>query len=561
MKNNKERRAMSPQNADVFIDKSAITKINEMIHRDPLHECGGIFIGNVSQDAVTGKYTVHVHDLYVEDRIGTGSTFEFTTDYLMNAVKHVKKNCPDEHIIGNVHSHAQFQAFWSPVDDEMMLQSRDNSFYLVVSPKYGTWEAIFKDIDFNFHSCDVRIADDEYCEHMFSKCISRFDSEHVHSGKRVQSSTFRTTRSYSDVQKKEFDKRFLHSIKELEEKKVLIVGAGTIGNLLAEYAMNSGVGSICIVDMDAYEYWNLPRSSMIDERSLRKPKALELAKAVAERSCFPVEVTGINADICNLGWGFFKNFDLVLSPVDSAAIRQYIDRGCKLYHIPHITCGTGIIGDEFTGNVVSFPPDAAVDLEYVWGNGYRANLEERRSCSDTPEETQAQVMGFSAQIAGMTMDLALKYLLGKVEDISTAWKYILNSIGNGIVRDKAALRTFKYGRMPNDTTSELFDVFDRQSAIPTVQFDRRRPKGELWEMLNSLFHENCFAYRLNLEWSLNIPIAYRSSGAYASIEVLHESGVDPILTQLPEQHVYLVEGEVSDYLVELIFTDTGGKTI
>ena len=246
--------------------------------------------------------------------------------------------------------------------------------------------------------------------------------------------------------------------------------------------------------------------------------------------------------------------------MDSAAIRQYIDRGCKLYHIPHITCGTGIIEDEFTGNVVSFPPDATVDLEYVWGNGYRANLEERRSCSDTPEETQAQVMGFSAQIAGMTMDLALKYLLGKVEDISTAWKYILNSIGNGIVRDKAALRTFKYGRMPNDTTSELFDVFDRQSDIPTVQFDRSRPKGELWEMLNSLFQENCFSYRLNLEWSLNIPVAYRSSGAYASIEVLHESGEDPILMLLPRQHVYLVEGEVRDYLVELIFTDIGDET-
>ena len=114
--------------------------------------------------------------------------------------------------------------------------------------------------------------------------------------------------------------------------------------------------------------------------------------------------------------------------------------------------------------------------------------------------------------------------------------------------------------MPTVTTSELFDVFDRQSAIPTVQFDRRKPKGELWEMLNSLFQENCFAYRMNLEWSLNIPIASRGSCAYASIEVLHESGVDPILMQLPKQHVYLVEGEVSDYLVELIFTDTGDET-
>ena len=555
MKNDIKQKHFSPQNADVFIDKSTISKINEMIHHDPMHECGGVFIGNVSKDEVTGKYTVHVRDLYYENRIGTGSTFEFTTDYLMNAVKHVKKNYHDEHIIGNVHSHAQFQAFWSPVDDEMMLQSRDNSFYLVVSPKYGTWEAVFKDIEFNFHHCDVRIADSEHCGHMFSKCISQTEHESICGGKLTKSCTFRTTHCYSETQKKEFDKRFLHSIKELEEKKILIVGAGTIGNLLAEYAMNSGVGKICIVDMDAYEYWNLPRSSMIDDRSLRKPKALELAQAVAERSCFPIEVTGINADICNLGWGFFKNFDLVLSPVDSAAVRQYIDRGCKLYHIPHITCGTGIIGDEFTGNVVSFPSDSAVDLEYVWGNGYRKTLEERRSCSDTPEETQAQVMGFSAQIAGMTMDLALKYLLGKTNDSSTAWKYILNSIGNGITRDKAALRTFKYGRMPKGTGSELFDNFDREADIPKVFFDRTHPKGELWDVLNRMALENCFSYRLNLEWSLNIPVAYKSSGAYANIEIMHGSGVDPTLMQLPPQHVYLVEGEIDDYLVELIFTD------
>lgn len=556
MKKKREKMTMSPENAAVFIDKSVVAKINEMIHRDPMHECGGIFIGNVSSDEVTGKYIIHVHDLYAEERIGTESTFEFTTEYLMNAVKHVKQNCPEEHIIGNVHSHAQFQAFFSSVDDEMMMQSRDNCFYLVVSPKYGTWKAVFKDMEFNFHECEVRIADDEYCEHMFSKCISRSDSERLCAGKKIQSSTFRTSHIYNDVQKKEFDKRFVHSIRELERKRLLIVGAGTIGNLLAEYAMNSGVGKISIVDMDEYEYWNLPRSSMIDNRSLRKPKAPELAKAIAERSCFPIEVTGINTDICNLGWGFFKDFDLVLSPVDSAAIRQYVDRGCKLYHIPHITCGTGIIGGEFTGNVVSFPSDSSVDLEYIWGNGYRATLEERRSCSDTPEETQAQVMGFSALIAGLTMDLALKYLLGKVTDISTAWKYILNSIGNGFARDKAALRTFKYGHMPSDITSELFDVFDNKSDIPTIYFDRSQPKGDLWKQLNEVFHEDCFSYRLNLEWSLNIPIAYKSSGAYANIEVLHGSEVDPIMKQLPEQHIYLIESDDNDYLVELIFTDS-----
>lgn len=89
MKKDMIQNAMSDQNADVIIDKVAITKINGMIYRDPMHECGGILLGNVSQDAVTGKYTVHVCDLYEEERIGTTSTFEFTTEYLMNAVETV----------------------------------------------------------------------------------------------------------------------------------------------------------------------------------------------------------------------------------------------------------------------------------------------------------------------------------------------------------------------------------------------------------------------------------------------------------------------------------------
>ena len=552
MKREMNQSAMSGQKAAVIIDKVAVGKINGMIYRDPMHECGGILLGNISQDAVTGKYTAHVCDLYEEERIGTSSTFEFTTDYLMNAVKYVKKNCPDMHIIGNIHSHAQYQAFWSGVDHEMMRQSRDNSVYMVVSPRYGTWEAIFKDMNFKFHECDMSVADAAACEHMFAKCVTQDDEEFFAGGKKVKKSAFHTTRNYTDTQKAELDKRFLHSIQELAGKKALIVGAGTI---LVEYAINSGVSDITIVDMDAYEYWNLPRSSMVTETSLRRPKALELAKAAAERSCFSINVTGINANICDLGWGFFKQFDLVLSPVDSAAVRQYIDRGCKLYHIPHITCGTGNIGDQFTGNVVSFPADSVVDLEYVWGNGYRQTLEERRSCSDIPDETQAQVMGFSAQIAGMTMDLALKYLLGNSEDVKTAWKYILNSVGNGFVRDKAALRTFKYGKFPAEIKSELFDALAEAEAIHCIEFDRTHPKHELWEKMNAVFQEDIPSYRLDLEWSLNIPVAYRSTDAYAKIEVPEGCGVDPVLWQLPKEHIYLVEGDEHDYLVKLCFTD------
>ncbi len=308
--------------AFVFMDKPVVQKINELIHKDQYKECGGFFIGNVSKDDVTGRFLIHIHDLYFEKRFGTSSTFEFTTEYTMNAVKYVKKNCKGYHIIGNIHSHAQFQAFFSGVDKDMMAQARDNSFYMVVSPKHGSWVCIFKDRDFNCYECDLKVTISPNPETMFNKTVQQQTGEMYLNGKKCKSNTFRTSRFYTETQQKEFDKRFLHSITELKEKKILIVGAGTIGNLLAEYAMNSGIGSMTIVDMDAYQYWNLPRSSMVGEDSLGKPKALELAKSVADRSSFPIEVTGINADICDLGWGFLKNFDIVLSPVDSAAIRQ-----------------------------------------------------------------------------------------------------------------------------------------------------------------------------------------------------------------------------------------------
>ena len=71
MRKDMNQSAMSGQKADVIIDKVAIGKINGMIYHDPMHECGGIyFLVIISQDAVTGKYTAHVCDLYEEKRIG-----------------------------------------------------------------------------------------------------------------------------------------------------------------------------------------------------------------------------------------------------------------------------------------------------------------------------------------------------------------------------------------------------------------------------------------------------------------------------------------------------------
>ncbi|MBQ1250968.1 MAG: ThiF family adenylyltransferase [Clostridia bacterium] len=550
---NKENRTV-----DVFLDKQAVYKINALIHRDPTVECGGFFVGTISGDTITGHMTVHIKDLYYEaDRVGTDSSFAFTTDYQMAAFKWARKHCPDYHIIGNIHSHGHHQAFWSNTDRNMMAQIRENAFYMVVSPKWGTYEMLFKDMDFGFHPCSLHIADDSDTEQIFGKTVEQKDeSFHRPDGRPCKKVTFRTGRACTDAQRAELDKRFLHSAQTLAEKRVLIVGAGNIGNLLCEYLMHSGVGHLTVVDLDSYQLWNLPRSSMVDDRSVGKSKALALAKAVAEKAFFPIEVIGIHSDICNLGWTFLRGFDLVISPVDSAAIRQYVDRGCKLWGIPHLTAGTGTIGTGFMGNVVWFPARAAVDLEYVWGSGWRTDMEKRRSCSDLSADTQPQVMSFSAQIAGLAADLAIRHLCGNMEDDRTVYKYLLRAVGNGYVQDNAALRVFKYGRLPDGAASELYDIFKpNETVVHRVCFDRTQPKHLLWEALENLFGEEIPCYWLDLEWSMCFPLAYHTTHAASAIAIAADAGVDELLTQLPDSHIYLVRGEQKDYLVRLEFTD------
>ena len=50
MKRDMNQNTMSGQKADIIIDKLAIGKINGMIYRDLMHECGGILLGNISSE-------------------------------------------------------------------------------------------------------------------------------------------------------------------------------------------------------------------------------------------------------------------------------------------------------------------------------------------------------------------------------------------------------------------------------------------------------------------------------------------------------------------------------
>lgn len=541
---------------NVIIEQSVINKINTAIYRFQDMETGGQLIGSIGKDAITGSYTVYVADLYHEiSQVGTGSGFTFLPSYQSNAYFWCDKTYGGKlHIIGNFHSHANFPAFWSKTDDTMMRQLKGEALYIVASPSEGSWLFRFKDDEFNFYDdCRVTIAGGGSVDTAIGKELIESPYTRPEGSVAVQ---YTAIPHYTVSQTKEFAKRFDYGVDALHDKRVLLIGAGTIGNLMLESLVLSGVGRITIVDTDTYQIANLPRSPLVGRGALGKPKAFALAKAAAEKACFPLTITGIKADICKLGFGFLESFDLVVSVVDSMAVRQYVDRGCKVYKTAHISAGTGLLQSGFFGNVMFSPPGTHIDYAQMFGSGWRAHEEKKRSCAEYEDTTQPQVLAFSSRIAGLASDLALKWLLGRMADKKSVRKYVLKSAGEAVETDAASFQLVTY-REPSEAAETRSELFSRLGKLPThfIRFDRREPKSGLYRLFRHEFGDESESYQLDLEGlAMVLPVVYCNQSV-ASVNVCDVDIVDEVLFRLPPRHVYSVFTEDSEYLVELTFAD------
>src|SRR5947208_560139 len=80
----------------------------------------------------------------------------------------------------------------------------------------------------------------------------------------------------------------------LKRLRVLVVGAGAVGNEVIKNLVLLGVGAIRIVDFDHIEVHNLTRSVLFSEADVGKSKA-EVAAAAAQRldpNCKVEAITG-----------------------------------------------------------------------------------------------------------------------------------------------------------------------------------------------------------------------------------------------------------------------------
>lgn len=134
----------------------------------------------------------------------------------------------------------------------------------------------------------------------------------------------------------------------LEQKKILIIGAGGLGSTLAMALGSSGVGEIDIVDFDTVSLHNIHRQIAFVLEDEGQNKAQTIAKLIRDKSPF-TKVEAFDMDFDSFS-KLQNRYDLILDATDNMPTRAQIDKYAKLNNTPWIYASV----EEFHGQVCFF---------------------------------------------------------------------------------------------------------------------------------------------------------------------------------------------------------------
>lgn len=121
--------------------------------------------------------------------------------------------------------------------------------------------------------------------------------------------------------------------------RIMVVGAGALGNEVLKNLALLGIGHIFIVDFDDIEASNLSRSVLFRPEDKGKSKAESAAGKIKELNP-DVFVAFHNGNvITGIGLGIIRRMDLVIGCVDNIEARLFINEACWSLDKPWINGG------------------------------------------------------------------------------------------------------------------------------------------------------------------------------------------------------------------------------
>lgn len=163
----------------------------------------------------------------------------------------------------------------------------------------------------------------------------------------------------------------------LGRARILVIGAGALGNEVIKNLALLGVGRLAVVDMDRVERSNLSRSVLFRERDEGQLKA-ECAVASAEEIYPGLRATALAGNVLtDVGRGWFRWADAVVGALDNREARVWVNRACAYTERPWFDGGIEVLD----GIVRGFAPPRTACYECTMGAADWAQIDQRRSCA------------------------------------------------------------------------------------------------------------------------------------------------------------------------------------
>lgn len=201
---------------------------------------------------------------------------------------------------------------------------------------------------------------------------------------------------------------------KVENAKIMVVGAGALGNEVVKNLVLMGIGNIYIVDFDTIEMANLSRSVLFRESDSGRKKA-EIAAARAKEINPNVHVQYLHGDVTTaIGLGVFRRMDVIIGCLDNREARLAVNRFSYWVDKPWVD---GAI-QEFFGLARVFVPGQGACFECSLTEQARRDLSIRYSCPLLARENillgkVPTTPTIASIIASMQSQEALKLLHGK----------------------------------------------------------------------------------------------------------------------------------------------------
>ena len=242
----------------------------------------------------------------------------------------------------------------------------------------------------------------------------------------------------------------------LKKSKVLVVGAGALGNEILKNLALLGIGNIIVTDMDKIENSNLSRSVLYrasDEGSYKSEVAARSAKEINP----DINIVPMTSNIIDeMGMGVFRFVDVVICGLDNREARLWVNQVCWKVGTPWIDGAIEVISGVAR---VFVPPDGAC-YECTMNEIDYEMMSKRKSCAlltktDMEMGKIPTTPTTSSVIAGIECQEALK-LLHKRDDLP-----VLEGKGfffNGLTHDSF---TVKYQRKEDCLSHDTYENIEK----------------------------------------------------------------------------------------------------